>query len=187
MQYSSALVNLTIADPCRWAVLDIVRSLKLADCWVAAGFVRDAVWDHLHGRIFSELVADIDIIWFDPDDSDAAQDRSIEVKLHHIRPDLKWSVKNQARMSKRNGHADYRSATDAMRYWPETATAVAVRRSDQDECEIAAPFGLDDLFELRLTAAGLFASEKRAIFLERLERKRWLQRYPKLCMVDQSI
>lgn len=31
-------------------------------------------------------------------------------------------VKNQARMHLRNGDRPYQSATDAMRYWPETAT-----------------------------------------------------------------
>ncbi|MEH6759473.1 MAG: nucleotidyltransferase family protein [Parasphingorhabdus sp.] len=184
MQYALALKKLMMADPSRWAVLDIVRSLDLADCWVGAGFVRDAVWDNLHGRMPSELTADIDVIWFGSDDSKAAKDRALEAELHRIRPDLNWSVKNQARMNERNGDADYRSATDAMCFWPETATAVAVRRSDQDQCEIAAPFGLDDLFELRLTAAGRFANEKRSVFLERLEQKQWLQRYPKLRIID---
>src|SRR5690606_13144364 len=106
---------------------------------------------------------------FNPDDSNAAKDRVLEAELHTIRPDLNWSVKNQARMNERYGDADYRSATVAMRFWTESATAVAVRRSSQDQCEIAAPFGLDDLFELRLTAPGRFANEKRSVFLERLE------------------
>ena len=179
-----ALKKLMMADPRRWEAMGIVRSLGLVDGWVGAGFVRDVVWDNLHGRVPNEFTADIDVIWFGSDDSNAAKDRALEAELHTIRPDLNWSVKNQARMNERNGDADYRSATDAMRFWPETATAVAVRRTDHDQCKIAAPFGLDDLFQLRLAAAGQFANEKRSIFLERIEQKQWLQRYPKLRMVD---
>ncbi|MEQ1549262.1 MAG: nucleotidyltransferase family protein [Chakrabartia sp.] len=36
-----------------------------------------------------------------------------------------------------------------MRYWPETATAVAVRLSDEGILEVEAPYGLTDLFGLR--------------------------------------
>ena len=187
MRYTLALKKLMMADPSRWEVLDIVRSLDLADCWIGAGFVRDSVWDNLHERIPGGLTADIDVIWFDSDDSNPAKDRALEVELYRIRPDLNWSVKNQARMNERNGDADYRSVTDAMRFWPETATAVAVRRGSQDKFEIAAPFGLDDLFELRLTAAGRFASEKQSVFLERLEQKQWLQRYPKLQITENLV
>ena len=142
MEYALALKRIMMADPGRWAVLDIVRSLDLTDCWVGAGFVRDAVWDNLHGRVPGELTAEIDVIWFGSGNSNAAEDRALEAELHTMRSDMNWSVKNQGRMNQRNGDADYRSAMDAMRFWPEAATAVAVRRSDQDRCEIAAPFGL---------------------------------------------
>lgn len=45
-----ALQTLISSDAQRWHLLDIVRSLALPDCWIGAGFVRNAVWDHLHGR-----------------------------------------------------------------------------------------------------------------------------------------
>lgn len=51
------------------------------------------------------------------------------------------------------------SARDAMRYWPETATAVAARRGGRDELEIASPLGLDDLFNLLLRPTERFANE----------------------------
>lgn len=37
-------------------------------------------------------------------------------------------LRNQEQMHIRNGDQPYSSALDAMRYWPETATAVATRR-----------------------------------------------------------
>ena len=60
------LRDLLNADPWRMAILHLLRALDLPDGWVAAGFVRDAVWDHLHGHAPSIPVGDIDIIWFDP-------------------------------------------------------------------------------------------------------------------------
>ena len=60
-----ALQTLISSDAQRWHLLDIVRSLALPDCWIGAGFVRNAVWDHLHGRALSPLTGDVDVLWFD--------------------------------------------------------------------------------------------------------------------------
>ncbi len=86
------------ADPLRMRCLVHVRALGLPDCWVAAGFVRSAVWDHLHRRGRSALPADIDVIWFDQARCDAAVDAEIEATLRRADASLEWSVKNQARM-----------------------------------------------------------------------------------------
>ena len=190
--HSHKLSQIIREDARRWAVLGHVRVLDLPDCWVAAGFVRDAVWDHLHGYA-PQLTGDVDVIWFDRAQASADIDRGLERQLLAADPSIRWSVKNQARMHDRNGDAPYLCATDAMRHWPETATAVAVRR-DVDEgnagggnagggnagggLAIAAPFGLDDLFACRLRAAGKFAGAKAGIFEERCAAKGWLARYP---------
>ncbi|WP_237504532.1 nucleotidyltransferase family protein [Pseudomonas syringae] len=42
----------------------------------------------------------------------------------------------------------YSSATNAMKAWSETATAILVRLGKHDAIEVAAPIGLDDLFNL---------------------------------------
>ena len=51
------------ADPVRMSILSLVQSLGLPDCWVGAGFLRSAVWDHLHQRAYSPVPSDIDVIW----------------------------------------------------------------------------------------------------------------------------
>lgn len=83
-------------------------------------------------------------------------------------------------MHLRNGDAPYLSTENALSYWPETATAVAVRLTDAGLLEVIAPFGLDDLFELRLRPGPGFEGEKIEVFRERVVRKRWLERYPLL-------
>jgi len=168
------------ADLLRWQVLDVVRALRLPDNWVGAGFIRNAVWDHLHQRPPSPPSGDVDVIWYDPCRTDPAEDRGLETALRLAEPSFTWSVKNQARMHTRNGDAPYVSATDAMRCWPETATAVALRRHDVDGCEIAAPFGLDDLLNLALSPTPHFSQEKRGIYEDRLRTKNWIATWPLL-------
>ncbi len=138
------------ADTRRWRALDVVKALDLPDSWIAAGFIRNAVWDHLHQIASSAPKGDVDVIWFDRDRADLGEDRRLEAALQAAEPPIAWSVKNQARMHTRNGDLRYTSATDAIRHWPETATAVAVRRCGAGGWEITAPFGLDDLLHLIL-------------------------------------
>jgi len=179
MNSASRVQAIISGDPARWRLLDAVRSLRLPDCWIGAGFVRNAVWDHLHGRT-SSLSGDVDVLWFDPDRADPSEDRKIEAALRALDPSVAWDVKNQCRMHARNGDAPYRSATDALRCFPETATAVAVRWSDQDHCDIAAPFGLDDLFGLIVRPTPRFAGDKRELYDSRIQAKGWLQTWPLL-------
>lgn len=157
-----------------------VRDLALPDCWVAAGFVRNAVWDHLHGMAGTPFDTDIDVIWFDSSRATAAHDGALEARLRSADGRARWSVKNQARMHLRNGDVPYASATDAMRCWPETATAVAVRLGDDDAIEIAAPLGLDDLFGLVVRPTARFAGDNYPLYLERIRAKQWQARWPRL-------
>ena len=46
---AARLRALLLADARRPALLRAVAALALPDCWIAAGFVRNAVWDHLAG------------------------------------------------------------------------------------------------------------------------------------------
>ena len=120
------------------------------------------------------------MIWHDPHHIDAAEDRKHEAALRAVDQEIAWSVKNQARMHGRNGDEPYASASEAMRCWPETATAVAVRRVGTDRCEVAAPFGLTDLMQLVLRPTPRFVGEKRHVYEDRVRSKGWLTGWPLL-------
>ncbi len=186
MKHREQLRALLFDDPLRMAALGSVAALPNPNCWIAAGFVRDAVWDHLHGHDLRAPVNDVDVIWFDANDASAAIDRRLEDDLTARVPVLAWSVKNQARMHRANGDAPYMSLSDAMRHWPETATAVAVRLGAKTEIEIEveAPFGLHDLFALRLRPTEAFAGAKHQVFRSRVSSKQWIERYPLLVTDD---
>lgn len=172
------------SDPLRWRLLEVVRGLDLPDSWIGAGFVRNVIWDHLHQRPASALTGDVDVIWFDPERADPTEDRVYEAALSDAEPSISWSVKNQARMHTRNGDDPYVSAVDAMRYWPETATAIAARRHGLSGCEIAAPFGMDDLLNLVLRPTPRFSDEKRSVYEERVRTKGWAVTWPRLREVE---
>lgn len=180
MQHLLQLRTIIAADPVRMRILRQVAALGLADCWVAAGFVRSAVWQHLHRRDRCPLPADIDVIWFDGELASKALDLELEASLRRWDDGINWSVKNQARMHLHNGDRPYASATEAMIHWPETATAVAVRLGANDVIEVAAPFGLDDLFGLIVRPTANFQTEKRQVYLDRLRTKNWRRTWPKL-------
>jgi len=185
MKYSDSLVSLISEDKERQRLLLLVHSLALPDCWIAAGTIRNAVWDFLHQRPPSPPTGDIDVIWFDPARKSRLQDKELESRLRQLDASVQWSVKNQSRMHAGNGDPPYHSATDAMRYWPETATAVGVRFSDGGDLEIAAPFGLNDLYESMLRPTPHFRGNKQAVFVDRVQRKRWLEQWPLLrCHLD---
>lgn len=180
MKYQETLQRLLLADPLRMKVLNAVRALNLSDGWIGAGFVRDAVWDHLHGYGQKPVSGDVDVVWFNSEHCDPAYDSYLEARLIHQLPSFKWSVKNQARMHQRNGDAPYLSTGNALLYWPETATAVAARLGDKDLIDMNAPYGLDDLFELRLRPTSTFECQKFDVFQQRIITKRWMERYPML-------
>jgi hypothetical protein len=186
MSHAAALSAILSADPVRRHVFGLVYSLGLPDCWIGAGFVRNAVWDHLHGRSASRLAGDVDIIWFHPTRAASSDDQKIEAALRTSEPLINWSVKNQARMHFRNGDAPYVSTVDAMHGWPETATAVAARQTDGGAYEIAAPFGLDDLFTLTLRPTPRFRGEKHGVYLDRVRKKGWLKMWPRLRMTEHN-
>lgn len=168
------------------APLRLVAGLGLPDCWIGAGLLRNAVWDALSGLApGSNPPGDIDVIWFDAAGTEAA-DAAIEARLRTIRPDLPWSVRNQARMAARNGDAPYADTRDAVAHWPETATAIAARWTAAG-IEITAPHGLDDLLARRIRPTPHFAASaaKHASFAERLRTKRWAARWPGLTMATE--
>ncbi len=184
MNHADALKALIRRDEERQRILSLVHSLDLPDCWIAAGFVRSAVWDFLHGRPPSLPCADVDVIWFSSAPGGKEVDLQMERRLKQLDGSIDWSVKNQGRMHTGNDDPPYQSASDAMRFWPETATATAVRYVDGGDIDIAAPFGLDDLYAAVVRPTPRFGGDKLILFDERLKRKQWLAQWPLLRVVE---
>ena len=172
----------TAADPLRMRALHLARELGLPDWCIAAGFVRNLVWDKLHGYKEATPLEDIDLVYFDPLRASPEYDRELELRLAEAEPGLPWSVRNQARMHVRNGDAPYRSTLDAMGYWVEQETAVGIRMDDSSRLEVVSAFGLEGLFDKRITP-NRRKRNSAAEFSARLARKNWLWIWPGLRVV----
>lgn len=175
-EYKNRLEKIFRSDPWSMDVLQSVKSLHLPDWAIGAGFVRALVWDRLSGQSRTKL-EDVDVLYFDPNGVSKDRERALQQKLLDERPEVPWSVKNQARMHLRNQTAAYRNTEDAMRYWLETPTAVAVRLDQDDRFSVLAPYGLDDLFQMIIRPTPK-AREKMDQFETRLSQKPWLRIWP---------
>lgn len=178
--YQNRLQALLVADPLRMDILRAVATLDLPDCWVAAGFVRNLVWDHLHNKVTK--LNDVDVIYYCQSDTQGQLAVNATRQLQEMLPKVNWQLKNQALMHQKHQHQQYLNSTDAMTYWPEKETAIAVRL-DADGCfSIAAPFGLMSLFAGRITYN---VSANQQVFWQRVAQKSWLTIWPNL-VVDNS-
>ena len=121
------ILDLIRADPWMMRVLGAAAALGLPDWMIGAGFVRNKVWDHLHGFANAEVrTADIDLIYFDPTDLRESTEKEYDRRLRAA-CDVNWSAKNQARMHEVTGDAPYTSAADGLAHWVEIGD---LRRGD---------------------------------------------------------
>ena len=99
--------------------LRAARSLGLTDWCIAAGFVRNRVWDHLHGIAPPTPLADIDVLYYDAWDLSKAPEQAYEARLNALEP-APWQVRNQARMHVWKNLPQHKDTADSMIYWLET-------------------------------------------------------------------
>ncbi|WP_050385302.1 nucleotidyltransferase family protein [Bradyrhizobium pachyrhizi] len=173
------VANFVGDQPLLTGLLRSVATLAIDDCWIGAGVIRNAVWDHLHGYSIELLSgSDVDVVYCDHSNVNSERDVAIERRLTNDRKGIPWSVRNQARMYERNGDVPYRDSEDAVRCWPETATAVAAKLSD-GRVEIMAPHGIDDLLHMIIRPTPVFRT-KLSVYNRRIASKDWARRWPRL-------
>ena len=177
------VADIIAQDPVGMKQLRAARALSLPDWCIAAGFVRNRVWDHLHGIAPPRPPADIDVLYFDA--TDLSKDREVEheKRLDGLLPGAPWQVRNQARMHVWKDLPPHRSTSDAMTYWLETVTAVGVRLEADDSLTVIAPLGTDDLLGLRCQPTA-FGRTRRDEYEARIASKRWRELWPKVQFLD---
>lgn len=164
-------------DPMRMLALRTAQKLALNDWCLAAGFVRNLVWDRLHDLAQTTPLNDIDVIYFDSLDVCMETEKRLEQRLNKAAA-LPWSVKNQARMHVMHDHSPYSSSSEAMSYWVETETVIGAALSPDGQVELVAPLGTAELFEFSITANPRHGNPQ--VMLERAGSKGWLTRWPRL-------
>ncbi|WDH96587.1 nucleotidyltransferase family protein [Paenibacillus urinalis] len=145
-----------------------------------------SIWNYVCGLPVNYGIHDIDFVYFD---SDLSYDKECEVidKVNQRFGDLpiRLDIKNQSRVhlwyENHFGYPidPYSSLEEAINTWPTTATAIGMRKDENGEWSIYAPFGLNDLFSLIVRA------NKSQITKEIYEEKadRWKGKWPALTII----
>ena len=144
------------------ALLKIIHSFQLNDCWLCAGTLRNYIWDYLSTGSTSSNInfSDIDVIFFD---KNISYEQTVEIK-------------NQYYMNIHSPNTEkYVSSTDAVSKFPEKCTAIAARLNDNQELEVFIPFGTNDLINFRVSPTPHYFSDKdrQMIYNERVKKKNW--------------
>lgn len=167
------------------AALRAIRSLGLHSWCLGAGIIRAMVWDHLHGYREPSSVPDADVAFFDAL-APHGLDTQLAQQLRALLPGFAWEVVNQAQVHTwyptvfGQEVAPLTSLVDGLATWPETATCVGVYLDLDEGLHVVAPFGLGDLFEMRVRH-----NPRRVpfeAFMHRVRSKRFLERWPKLTL-----
>ena len=146
------------ASPTLMQVLTTLQDLALPDWRVASGAVFQTVWNALTGRPADYGIKDYDVLFFDGQDSWAAEDAVIRRVAAAFSPELAARVeaRNQARVclwfEAKFGapYAPLACTDEALARFLTPANAVGVRLEPDGRLDVAAPFGLADCFAMRL-------------------------------------
>lgn len=177
-EYLLKTIELVKNDSWMMEILELVEKLDLPDCYIGAGFLRNKIWDYLHGYRERTKLNDIDIVYYDKEILDDRYENIIESQLFAISKFNIWSVTNQARMHIINGHEPYKNTEHAISYWPELPTCVGIKILNGN-LDILAPFGLENNFSLRVESNPINKVSKE-IMLKRVNEKGWIRKWPKL-------
>ena len=163
-------------------ILIIIRNLGLKDSWLAAGSIRNFIWNLLSDKSPFDRETDVDVIFFDPDIS-YEETVSIEKKLREDFPQYQWELKNQVYMHQHSPHTvPYTSSRDAMSKYPERCTAVGLRLNEDSTLELFAPYGLEDIlnFQVHPTPHFLENEDRMKLYQTRLSKKNWQEKWKNL-------
>lgn len=176
------ILNLIEKDEWMMNILRVAEKLNFPDWVIGAGFVRNKVWDYLHGLERKEVdTNDIDLVYYDPEGNDQKTDEELSEKLKK-ETDINWEIVNEVYAHRWNNLPPYKSTTDALSQWPETATGIGVRLQN-GKLELVAPHGIDDLINLIVRPSPKFPDGIEKV-RERAEKKEWFAKWPKLQMAN---
>jgi len=169
------------ATPGLMRVMTTARDLALPDWMVFSGAVYQPVVNHLTGRDLDYGIKDYDLGYFDASDiSYEAEDAVIRRAAAAFEPPLREmvEVRNQARVhlwfEERFGepYSPLRDTAEALSRFTSTMFSVGARLEADGAMTLVAPFGLEDLFDLKLRPN---PTRRTAGFARRAEaaRRRW--------------
>lgn len=152
-----ALLDIVRQSRVLMATLALARDMGLPDWWLVSGAIYNQVWNHLTGRPEMHGVKDIDLFYFDPDTSYAAEDHQIRRAARVFPAAPPVELRNQARVHlwypDRFGqpYPQLPHARAAIDLFASRTHCVGLQLGADDSLVLYAPYGLEDIFSFRLT------------------------------------
>ncbi|MBN8648690.1 MAG: nucleotidyltransferase family protein [Caulobacterales bacterium] len=154
--YESRLIDIIKNSNRIMTILKACRDARLPEWRLVSGAIYGTVFNKLTSRDPDYGIKDYDIAYYDPDNSYQAEDlwiKKIDAALpENLRPLVE--VRNQARVHlwfEQKFGAPYpplKNTDESLERYLCYAHAVAIRLENDDTISIAAPFGLDDVFNM---------------------------------------
>lgn len=158
-ELKARMMEILRAAPGLMRVLRTARDLDLADWLVFSGAVYQPVLNHLTGRPLDHGLKDYDLGYFDASDTSyEAEDTVIRRAAAAFDEPLRRlvEVRNQARVHLwfegkfGEAYGPLSCTAEALTRFTSATFAVGARLEADDRLHVEAPFGLADLFALRL-------------------------------------
>ena len=169
-------------------VLEAARKAQLPDWRLFSGAIYQTVWNALTHRSVDYGVKDYDIAYFDMNLSAETENETQKKMLANIPSQLQNQVDiaNQARVhlwfEEEFGrpYSALNNTDEALKRSLFTAHAVGVRLEADNSLSLEAPYGLDDIFDMRLTPNPDFA----IISAHLTKINEAVERWPKITVVN---
>jgi len=186
-EQSCALKEIIRSYPDLMDVLARARDLNLPGHWIVSGAIYNNVWNYLTNRPYMHGVKDVDIFYFDRTDLSYEAEDAVIRRAAKVFADCKppVEVRNQARVhlwyKDHFGHdyAPLQSGEEGIDRFASITHAVGVRLRKNDQIELYAPYGLNEIFSFRITPNYNLPNEKTHI----AKGVRALQHWPELSIV----
>ena len=159
------------ADP---FVMNVLRALEAEtrhELWLCGGIIRNLIWDEISGYTEATPLDDVDVIYYDSRNTSHRAEDLVGNTLRARISGISWDVRNQARRSSKRPPRNIR---DAVSEFPETCTAVALRKVGSS-IEFLTPWGVEDLTTMRVRPTSANMKDR---VEERVITKRWLSKWP---------
>jgi len=150
-----SFLELVFRNPFNRTIADALVDLEVDDVWLVAGCLFQTVWNIRSGRPAEENIKDYDVFYYDASDVGYdAEDRVIR-RAATMFADLPVDVevRNQARVhlwyEQRFGHPiePLRDSLDGISGFLVAGSCVGIGPDGAGGWRVAAPFGLDDMFD----------------------------------------
>ncbi len=176
--YSQELKKIILKEKWLMDILYSVRELGLPDWYLAAGVIRNTVWDVLHGYTKRTPLNDIDVVYFS---LEKKWDTTVlEKKLKKKYPQYTFEIVNQAFTHEYYSYKKKaRNASEAIAQFVEIPTCIGVRLEKDDSLTLTAPHGLESLFAMKVSPC---SRQKEVLqrYTQRMKEKQWKKIWPKL-------